>query len=158
MVDKLKNLLIDYVSIPGLGKNDPQALSLIKDLLLQLDDLFLIVVAGEYNSGKSAFINALLGQEFLKTGVTPTTSDITILRYGKEKQSQKISAGQTVLELPAPLLKGVSIVDTPGTNAIQREHEVLTTDFIPRSDLVIFITSVDRPFTESERVFLETIR
>ncbi|HUV16792.1 MAG TPA: dynamin family protein [Pelolinea sp.] len=139
-------------------KSDSQDNFLIKDLLLQLDDFFLIVVAGEYNSGKSAFINALLGQEFLKTGVTPTTSDITILRYGKEKQSHKISAGQTLMELPAPILEGVSIVDTPGTNAIQREHEALTTDFIPRSDLVIFITSVDRPFTESERVFLETIR
>jgi len=158
LVDKLKNLLIDYISIPGMEKSDSQDNFLIKDLLLQLDDFFLIVVAGEYNSGKSAFINALLGQEFLKTGVTPTTSDITILRYGKEKQSHKISAGQTLMELPAPILEGVSIVDTPGTNAIQREHEALTTDFIPRSDLVIFITSVDRPFTESERVFLETIR
>jgi hypothetical protein len=55
-------------------------------------------------------------------------------------------------------LRDLHIVDTPGTNAIQREHERLTTDFVPRSDLVLFLTSADRPFTESERLFLESIR
>ena len=49
-------------------------------------------------------------------------------------------------------------MDTPGTNAIIREHEVITSKFVPRSDLVLFITSADRPFTESERSFLEKIR
>jgi hypothetical protein len=49
-------------------------------------------------------------------------------------------------------------VDTPGTNAIIRRHEELTRDFVPRSDLVLFVTSADRPFTESERAFLEQIR
>ena len=39
-----------------------------------------------------------------------------------------------------------------------REHEALTREFVPRSDLVLFVTSADRPFTESERAFLETIR
>ncbi len=156
LVKKIKNLLLEYLEIPG--ENSAKENQLIKTLLLQLDDLFLIVVAGEYNSGKSAFINALMGSEYLKTGITPTTSDITILRYGEFLESKKMSEGETLLQLPAPLLESVTIVDTPGTNAIQREHERLTTDFIPRSDLVLFITSVDRPFTESERIFLETIR
>ena len=38
-----------------------------------------------------------------------------------------------------------------------REHEDITSEFVPRSDLVLFITSADRPFTESERTFLEKI-
>ena len=59
---------------------------------------------------------------------------------------------------PVELLRDVHIVDTPGTNAIIREHERLTTEFVPRSDLVLFVTSADRPFTETERLFLETIR
>ncbi len=59
---------------------------------------------------------------------------------------------------PADLLRDVHIVDTPGTNAIMREHERLTAEFVPRSDLVLFVTSADRPFTETERAFLETIR
>jgi small GTP-binding protein len=156
LLDKIKRILLDYLEIPG--EKQARENSLIKDLLFQLDDLFLIVVAGEYNSGKSAFINALLGDNYLKTGITPTTADINILRYGETSESTKISAGEMVMYFPAPLLQAVSIVDTPGTNAIQREHERLTTDFIPRSDLVLFITSVDRPFTESERIFLETIQ
>ncbi|MGH2479294.1 MAG: dynamin family protein, partial [Ktedonobacteraceae bacterium] len=42
--------------------------------------------------------------------------------------------------------------------AVLLEHQKLTEDFIPRSDLVLFIASVDRPFTESERAFLERMR
>src|SRR5260370_27215753 len=49
---------------------------------LQLDELFLLVVAGEFNSGKSAFINALVGSPLLAEGVTPTTPRIQLLRYG----------------------------------------------------------------------------
>ncbi len=52
----------------------------------------------------------------------------------------------------------MTLVDTPGTNAIDREHEALTQHFIPRADLVLFVTSADRPFTESERAFLAGIR
>jgi hypothetical protein len=44
------------------------------------------------------------------------------------------------------------------TNAVLQEHERLTREFVPRSDLILFITSVDRPFTQSERLFLEHIR
>ena len=132
-------------------------LNLLKDTLAQLDEIFLVVVAGEYNSGKTAFINTLLGDSFLKTGITPTTDMITILKYGDSQGKKVIEPGKSLIELPVPLLKDVHIVDTPGTNAILREHESLTTDFIPRSDIVIFITSVDRPFTESERGFLEKI-
>ena len=40
---------------------------------------------------------------------------------------------------------------------IQR-HQEITETFIPRSDLVLFVTSVERPFTESERLFLERIK
>ena len=63
-----------------------------------------------------------------------------------------------VVTAPIELLRDIHIVDTPGTNAIARDHERLTTDFVPRSDLVLFVTSADRPFTETERAFLETIR
>jgi len=48
----------------------------------QLDEFFLLVVVGEFNAGKSAFINALLGQAVLQEGVTPTTDRIHLLAYG----------------------------------------------------------------------------
>lgn len=124
----------------------------------QLDDLFLLVIAGEFNAGKSAFINALLGQPLLPEGVTPTTSQIFLLKYGEEVGERPLSDGLREKTAPINILREIVLVDTPGTNAILREHEALTAEFIPRSDLVLFITSADRPFSESERHFLAQIR
>jgi small GTP-binding protein len=124
----------------------------------QLDELFLLVVVGEFNSGKSAVINALLGQRLLEEGVTPTTAQIHVLRYGATTERRATDERQHVLLFPAELLSSISIVDTPGTNAVIRVHEAITSHFVPRSDLVLFVTSADRPFTESERAFLEQIR
>ena len=124
----------------------------------QLTGLFLLVVAGEFNSGKSSFINALLGERVLPEGVTPTTDRINVLRHGPEITEQLREAYLLERTHPAEVLREINIVDTPGTNAIIRRHEELTRDFVPRSDLVLFVTSADRPFTESERTFLEQIR
>ena len=124
----------------------------------QLSGLFLLVIAGEFNSGKSSFINALLGERVLPEGVTPTTDRINILRHGPEVSEHLLEAYLLERTHPADVLRELNIVDTPGTNAIIRRHEELTRDFVPRSDLVLFVTSADRPFTESERAFLEQIR
>jgi small GTP-binding protein len=124
----------------------------------QLGELFLLVVVGEFNSGKSALINALLGTRILEEGVTPTTAEITLIEYGNGLERHVRQANLHVLKAPVELLRELHIVDTPGTNAIIREHEAITTDFIPRSDLVLFVTSADRPFTETERGFMEQIR
>lgn len=130
----------------------------LAESIRQLDELFLLVVAGEFNAGKSSFVNALLGTEgLLQTGVTPTTSQIWFLKYGSDRSEAPKEKGVWVQTAPIPILETLNIVDTPGTNAINREHEALTTDFIPRSDLVLFLTSADRPFSESERQFLEKI-
>jgi small GTP-binding protein len=124
----------------------------------QLDELFLLVVVGEFNAGKSAFVNALLGSHVLEEGVTPTTAHLHVLRYGDAIESTIEPDGLRVVTAPVELLRDVHVVDTPGTNAIIREHEKLTSDFVPRADLVLFVTSADRPFTETERAFLDTIR
>jgi small GTP-binding protein len=124
----------------------------------QLDELFLLVVIGEFNAGKSAFINALIGLPVLEEGVTPTTSQVTILRYGEHEQRVVVGSHLHAVTAPIDLLREIHIVDTPGTNAIIREHETITSEFVPRSDLVLFLTSADRPFTETERAFLERIR
>ncbi len=124
----------------------------------QLAGLFLLVVSGEFNSGKSSFINALLGERVLPEGVTPTTDRINLLRHGPRVGEQLLEAYLLERTHPAELLREITVVDTPGTNAIVRRHEELTRDFVPRSDLVLFVTSADRPFTESERGFLEHIR
>ena len=136
----------------------PDDLRRFQEAREQLNGLFLLVVAGEFNSGKSSFINALLGERVLPEGVTPTTDRINVLRHAPQVSEQLREAYLLERTHPADVLREISIVDTPGTNAIIRRHEELTRDFVPRSDLVLFVTSADRPFTESERAFLEQIR
>ncbi len=134
-----------------------EALDTLQKAILQLDELFLLVVVGEFNSGKSALINAVLGERILAEGVTPTTSRVTLIKWGEQKSEQVVDEGFAVVTHPLPLLKELNIVDSPGTNAIIRQHERLTEEYVPRSDLVLFTTSADRPMTESERQFLERI-
>ena len=124
----------------------------------QLDELFLLVIVGEFNAGKSAFVNALLGDRFLSEGVTPTTTEIQILKYGPQVSQQQGESDLLVLTYPVEWLQEINIVDTPGTNAVIQRHQEITEDFVPRADLVLFITSADRPFTESERAFLQRVR
>ena len=124
----------------------------------QLDELFLLVVVGEFNAGKSAFINALLGQPLLEEGATPTTARVHVLRYGDEVRRTLQESELEVITLPLDWLREINIVDTPGANAVIQRHQMITEDFVPRSDLVLFVTSADRPFSESERQFMGRIR
>jgi len=134
-----------------------EALVTLQDAILQLDELFLVVVVGEFNAGKSALVNALLGEKVLPEGATPTTSRVTLVKWGEQAAEQVVDESFAIYTYPLPLLKELNIVDTPGTNAVIRYHERLTDEFVPRSDLVLFTTSADHPLTESERQFLERI-
>ncbi len=147
--------LLDVLESWDIGANER---TLLQEALDQLNELFLLVVVGEFNSGKSALINALLGGSFLKEGVTPTTDRIHILKYGEIGNPEMMGEDIRILRYPVEMLRQIHIVDTPGTNAVLRHHEAIVRDFVPRSDMVIFVTSADRPFTESERAFLEMIR
>ncbi len=157
LVEDERALLEQLVGLLADGGPDRSDLQRLRDAAAGLSQLFLLVVAGEFNAGKSAFINALLGGRYLEEGVTPTTSQIQLLEHGAAGPPVR-EAGFWRHTVPAPVLAGMHIVDTPGTNAILREHEALTREFVPRSDLVLFVTSADRPFTETERAFLEAIR
>jgi GTP-binding protein EngB required for normal cell division len=130
----------------------------LRQVTQALHEPFLLVIAGEFNAGKSAFINALIGEPVLVEGVTPTTAHVTLLRHGESEARRLRPDGIEEIFHPAAFLRDVAIVDTPGTNAVLRHHEQLTSEFIPRSDFILFVTSSDRPFTESERAFLQRIR
>lgn len=124
----------------------------------QLDDLFLVVVVGEFNAGKSSLLNAIVGEAVLEEGVTPTTSQIHLIRWGETASRNELVDGVEEVHLPLPLLREITLVDTPGTNALERRHEALTEEYVPRSDLVLFVTSSDRPLSESERQFLQRVK
>jgi small GTP-binding protein len=148
-----------------------------------LDDVvdettFSIVVAGEFNAGKSTLINALLGRKILESGALPTTDMITIVtqKPASEKEDEdgnaqkhsigsptsdggKTTAGVIVHQVSnVPLLEDLTLIDTPGTNAVLADHTARTLRLLPTADLILFVTSADRPFPESEEVLLASIQ
>lgn len=129
----------------------------INELLEGLGELFTIVIVGEFNAGKSSLINALFGRDLRKQGPVPVDDQISILRYGDEVGEREISDWVVEQSYPVELLKSIRLVDTPGTNSIVKRHQEITEDFIPRADLILFVTSIDRPLSESEKQFLEYI-
>ncbi len=151
LADTLQSCLVGFAGAEAYATT-------LRQVTSALDELFLLVIVGEFNAGKSACINALLHANVLEEGVIPTTAQVTLLRYGSQAQQRQIENGLLEITYPVDFLQDTTIVDTPGVNAVLRQHERLTEEFVPRSDLILFITSVDRPFTESERAFLERIR
>ena len=157
LLDDVRTALSDLQDVVARLDVGEVATSDLRNAQRDLEGLFLLVVLGEYNAGKSSLLNALLGETVAPEGVTPTTDRVTILSWGPE--ARETESGPTLLRRthPSPLLREVALVDTPGTNAIITRHQELTERFVPRADLVLFVTSADRPFTESERAFLELI-
>src|SRR6476659_2866652 len=51
---------------------------------------FHLVVLGEFNHGKSTFVNALLGQDVLPTGITPTTASINHVVFADQPNARVV--------------------------------------------------------------------
>lgn len=130
----------------------------VAEAAASLSDAFLLVIVGEFNAGKSSVVNALFGEKLMEEGPIPTTAKITLVRYGEERMERLVSQYLLERRIPSDLLRYLTLVDTPGTNSIVAEHQRLTEDFIPRADLILFVTSYDRPLTHSEMEFLSYIR
>lgn len=161
------------------------ATRITNDLVKKLDaDRFHLVVVGEFNHGKTTFVNALLGASILPVGVTPTTAVIHHLEYAADPRAEVVyasgernslpfedvraftvggerssGAGEVkFLEVgyPAELLRErVVLVDTPGVNDLSLQRADITYSYIPRSDAVLFLIDAGQPLKESERVFLQ---
>ena len=150
-----------------------------------LDQPLLVTVMGEFSSGKSSFVNAFIGADVAPTGITPTTATINVVRYGRERGGRIISADGTILELgwdslmahlraltpdaargidrveilvPLPHLEKINIVDTPGLNSIQPEHEATARAFIARADAVVWVFTASQGGKHSEKKALQSIR
>ena len=121
------------------------------------DAFFLVVVIGEFNAGKSSFINAYLGDDLLPVGITPTTEMIELIRYGDTVSRKPVIREDGIREWTHPNTgaPGVALVDTPGTGSVFQKHEKKAKSFLHRSDLVLFVISAKRAFAETERLYLE---
>jgi GTP-binding protein EngB required for normal cell division len=80
------------------------------DLVKKLEaDRFHLVVVGEFNHGKSTFVNALLGSNVLPTGVTPTTAVIHHLEYSAEPRAEVVYASDKRSPLPFEQVRAFSV-------------------------------------------------
>ncbi|KAF5744198.1 FZO-like [Tripterygium wilfordii] len=163
LIERERMVLLEAIDV--IKKTAPlmEEVSLLIDVVSQIAEPFLLAIVGEFNSGKSTVINALLGKRYLQDGVVPTTNEITFLCYSEvasegQQRCERHPDGQYICYLPAPILKEMKIVDTPGTNVILQRQQRLTEEFIPRADLLLFVISADRPLTESEVAFLRYIQ
>ena len=142
---------------------------------------FHLVVLGEFNHGKSTFVNALLGEEVLPTGITPTTAAINHVVYADAPRARAIlqdggseSLDPSTIEewvtvagarskevryvevgFPASALKeNITLVDTPGVNDLNEQRAEITYGYVPRADAVIFLLDAGQALKDSEREFL----
>src|SRR5215210_191301 len=156
LVERERDLLERFIGfLKSFGAPSEDA-ELVRRAHSDLEELFLLVIVGEFNSGKSALVNALLGADISAEGVTLTTDRITVLRHAEMPVDRERRDGVLERGYPNEFLREIAIVDTPGTNAIIRHHEELSRGFVPSSDLVLFVTSAERPLTESERGYLSS--
>ncbi len=151
------------------------------------NNVFNLVVLGQFKRGKTSLINALLGAEILPTAVVPLTSIATILKYGEVLRIKvfltsgavkEIKPGnlaryvtergnprnekdvrEVVITYPSPYLKdGVQIIDTPGVGSVYQHNTDIAYQYIPKSDAALFILSVDQPVSQAELDFLRDVR
>ncbi|HNR14799.1 MAG TPA: dynamin family protein [Thermodesulfobacteriota bacterium] len=137
---------------------DKDGAASLRDRLTHLQSAALFVVVGEVKSGKSSFVNALLGEEVCEVAPDPCTAGIQELVYGEMRSKVSLGDQWERLHLPKEVLKEVTIVDTPGTNSIIKRHQTITESYIPQSDLVIFVFPAKNPHTGSSWDLLELIK
>jgi GTPase Era involved in 16S rRNA processing len=128
---------------------DQELTHISSGLLTNVNAPFLFVVVGEVKSGKSTFINALLGENLCAVAPDPCTDIIQKIVYSEEPFDRSVSDLVREIGRPAEVLRKIAIVDTPGTNSIIERHQEITERFIPESDLVLFVFSALNPYSKT---------
>ena len=128
----------------------------------------LVLVIGNYSSGKSTLINELIGRDIQRTGQAPTDDSFTILTSGDGKEEREIPGSTLVNDstlpfehfkhygeklishvtmkmLNVPVLDNLAIIDSPGMLDATSENdrgynymEVLG-DFAKMADLIVLM-------------------
>lgn len=131
----------------------------VSDLRNRIHDPFLFVIVGEVKAGKSSFVNALLdtGREITKVAPQPMTDTIQQIVYGEQESISEINPYLKKITVPVDILQEIAIVDTPGTNTIVDHHQEITEQFVPVSDLIIFVFEAKNPYRQSAWEFFDYI-
>ncbi|MHC4606679.1 MAG: dynamin family protein, partial [Planctomycetota bacterium] len=147
-----------------------------------------VLLLGNHSSGKSTFINHLLGADVQKTGLAPTDDAFTILAHGSGEEEREGKAVVSNPDLPyaslrhfgpqflshfqmkkrpVDLLREVTLVDSPGMIDAAKEESGRGYDFAgairwfaERADMVLVFFDPDKPGTTGEtlQVFTESLR
>ncbi len=168
---------------------DGMLLSHARELQARLaEDRFNLLVVGRFSRGKSTLMNAMLGGDYLPTGIVPLTSVITTVRYGSRKQvilhftgtglTREVALSQLAeyvtqrenpgnikelayaeVQFPIELLRrGFFFVDSPGLGSPILENTFTTESFLPQADAFVLVTSYESPLSEEEDRILHRIR
>ncbi len=131
----------------------------VSELRNRIFEPFMFVIAGEVKAGKSSFVNALLatGREITKAAPQPMTDTIQQIIYGEEERTVSVNKYLKKIFIPVEILKEIAIVDTPGTNTIVEHHQEITEQFIPASDLIVFVFEAKNPYRQSAWDFFKYI-
>lgn len=174
------NKLTDLNYLNELKFSDEQA------NLIQLNEQiskhrFEVAVIGEFSTGKSTFINALLNEDILPATYRPTTNQLMRIQHDdinkrvyidgtnpeidglpltKEtiKKLDSDTDGLIVIDtkIPAPMDQFL-IYDTPGVNDPSALSEEIVFDLLSKVDVVIFILRADSALKETEINFLQQL-
>lgn len=145
-------------TLPRVDGLEPAAIAQARDAVFHSDHPFLLALIGPFGVGKSSLINALLGDEVLVTGPVPTTSQVAILRHGDAFEKAGAQDGVETIFHPAPLLRQISLVDTPGLESVFAQHSERTDSFLHRSDWVVLVMLATQALSASNLKYLETLK
>lgn len=150
-VDSLHNITVKI--------NHQELEKTVSDVKDRINDPYMFVIVGEVKAGKSSFINALLDskEEICKVAASPMTDTIQQITYGPEVKIEEINPYLKRIYQPIEILKEIAIVDTPGTNTIVDHHQEITENFIPTSDLIVFVFESKNPYRQSSWEFFDYI-
>ena len=140
------------------GCADHEATTILRARLNNLHAAALLVIVGEVKAGKSSFINALVKEEVCQVAPGPCTTRIQELVYGTDRSVANLGPAWDRVYLPKEVLREITIVDTPGTNSIMQDHQTITENYIPQSDLVVFVFSAVNPHTKTAWEFLTKVK
>ena len=172
---KTQYTLLDELFSPSI-----QLKNALDKLQIRAEEPMKVAITGQFSSGKSTFLNALLAKSILPAGITPVTSKVNYIRYGEEfKIRVRYKDGRdeyhdisnishftdqrefvediAYLTLYAPLgiLKDVVFVDTPGLNSQAATDTETTARVLKEVDGIIWLTLIDNAGKMSELQVLE---
>ena len=137
--------------------NNEEFQKIIANLRSNINEPFLFVVVGEVKSGKSSFINALLKAGVCKVDAAPCTDTVQQIVFSENNFETMLNQHLKRIGVNAEILKSIAIVDTPGTNTVIKHHQEITQEFIPNSDLILFVFPAKNPHQLSAWELLDYI-